>query len=122
MNVNECAAKPPVQAAGILPPEGDIAMNADDAEAIADGASPSGKKMGHAAAIVMADHEPRRFKCATLRAACTNVLKTSSAIDAAMPAMLPATRRFHSGHSRQLWTKTKLVSRQRRLRRHAALQ
>jgi succinyl-CoA synthetase alpha subunit len=55
---------------------------------IAGGASPPGKKMGHAGAIVMGDRGTHRSKCAALRAAGVNVLSTPSAVGAAMREML----------------------------------
>ena len=55
---------------------------------IAGGASPPGKKMGHAGAIVMGDRGTHQSKCAALRAAGVNVLSTPSAVGAAMREML----------------------------------
>ena len=55
---------------------------------IAGSASPAGKKMGHAGAIVMGDRGTHQSKSAALRAAGVNVLTTPSAVGAAMCEML----------------------------------
>jgi succinyl-CoA synthetase alpha subunit len=56
---------------------------------IAGRASPAGKKMGHAGAIVMGDRGTYTSKRKALEAAGVNVLDTPSHVGAALREMLP---------------------------------